>query len=191
MNALHIASLSLCCLVVILFHQSAAAPVPTNRVRILSLNTGLYVHLKAGGVAYANAGDLTADHSTHFFFAFTSDGGITLRNEQTENNYLTLYEDGESGIIAHPQDDQISSGSGDIPNTLEQATDTTSSIQHTSWVYGSEPSLGMFANVLSVQHSSGKKCYLAFEEDGTLVADPCNIPDTELYKAEVMLNAVN
>ena len=142
-------------------------------VQILHLHTGRYVQLEADGVVHAKA---DSNDGTHFYMDFNSDHGIKLRNVQAEDSYLTLYEDGESATITHSQDDQTASGSGD---TLEPATtEVTPSIKHTSWEYD--------GTYLRVHHSGNHFCYLAFEEDGTLVEDPCSTT-LDLSKATVML----
>lgn len=154
-----------------------AAPVQqqrANTVRLLSAHTGLYVQSLPD--LSANAGDLMDDQSTKFVVEFSSDGRLRFRRFSDRSQFLSLQEREDSGVVTYTESEEINGGSGLSPLL----------ISHTEFEYHYEPTV--FSTVLRVRHSNGRYCYLAFEENGNLVKDPC-AESIDLYQARLMLVA--
>lgn len=167
-SALH--SATVCLLILTL---STAAPIRIrNKTRLLSVHTGYYVQLKPDNGITANAGDLNADPSTQFIINF-SNGLLTLARVEDMDQLLTLQEAENSTSILFTASNNIMMGSGDslFPS-------------HVQFEYRFE--FSVLSTVLRARHSNGQYCYLAFEENGNLVEDPCS-PDLDLDKARVVL----
>ncbi len=162
-----------------------AAPLQqrANTVRLLSAHTGLYVQSLSH--LMANAGDLMNDESTKFLVDFMSNGLVTLRRFSMMSEFLSIEERESVDVITYTSD-EMTIGSGQAPSDKLTAL-APLTITHTEFEYHYEPSI--FSTVLRVRHSNGRYCYLAFEENGHLVTDPCD-ESLDLYKARLMLVAV-
>lgn len=153
-----------------------------STVRLLSAHTGLYV--QSLPQLAANAGDMMNDpESTKFVVDFTSNGLLTLRRQSALSQFLSIQEREDSNAAVTyttvpEEEEEMMMGSGLAPLITKPA--------HTEFEYHYEHSI--FSTVLRVVHSNGRYCYLAFEENGYLVQDPCE-EDIDLYKARLMLVA--
>ncbi len=162
-------------IITILLGLSSGAPVQRmSKVRLLSINTGFYVQAKPE--LSANAGDLTTDESTQFVVDFTADGLVTIRRVSELSEFLSVQETDHSGLVSYTLEES-GSGGALIPQLNS----------HINFEYHYEPSI--YSTVLRVRHSNGRYCYLAFEENGHLVEEPCS-ENLDLYKARVMLVAI-
>ena len=159
----------------ILVGMSSGAPVQRmSKARLLSISTGFYVQSKPE--LSANAGDLTADESTQFVVDFAGDGLVTIRRLTELSQFLSVQETEHSGLVGYTLEES-GSGSALMPQLSS----------HIHFEYHYERSV--YSTVLRVRHSNGRYCYLAFEENGRLVEDPCS-ENLDLYKARVMLVAI-
>ena len=118
----------------------------------------------------ATAGDRVVNESTQFIVEPKINDYLSIRRVNDLSSYLSLQESADTGTLTFSSVSDEGSADDLAPsnNVFEYPLSTQ---LHT---------------VLRVRHSNGNWCYLAFEEDGSIVDDPCN-PNLDTSKAKVRL----
>ena len=174
----------------VLFAQSNAVSAlcyetkPTERVgydllmvRIAHYESGKYVTVnpQTGEVTATSA---VSDNTTKFTQTLGTNASFLFRSEALVNHYLALVPNNGSYKIA-----VVDSRTN---KSLGGYSDTT--IAYDNWVRVQSPTIRIL-DLLKI-HIDGKDCYMAFEENGTQVEDPCNIADTDV-RANIFIKTAN
>ena len=158
---------------VLLFTPCWVAPMPLLTARLNSVHTGFYVQVTPDGTLSATAGDLAINDSTRFIVEPITNECLSIRRVNDLSSYLSLQESADTGTVTFNSVSDEGSGDLLVPS-------------HTVFEYAYVAQSQVFSTVLRVRHSNGNWCYLAFEEDGSMVDDPCD-PNLNIFKARVKL----